>query len=54
MADRWQAKLSRPIIMRDGTKLETLAEAGAFLHCPKAIKFAEAGRSGVVETPEQP
>jgi poly(3-hydroxybutyrate) depolymerase len=31
MADRWQAKLSRPIVMRDGTKLETLAEAGAFI-----------------------
>jgi hypothetical protein len=31
MADRWQSKLSRPIVMRDGTKLETLAEAGAFI-----------------------
>jgi hypothetical protein len=31
MADRWQAKLSRPIVMRDGTKLKTLAEAGAFI-----------------------
>jgi hypothetical protein len=31
MANRWQAKLSRPIVMRDGTKLETLAEAGAFI-----------------------
>jgi hypothetical protein len=24
MADRWQAKLSRPIMMRDGAKLEVL------------------------------
>jgi hypothetical protein len=31
MADRWQANLPRPIVMRDGTKLETLAEAGAFI-----------------------
>jgi hypothetical protein len=31
MADRWQAKLSRPIVMRDGTKLETLGEAGSFI-----------------------
>ena len=31
MADRWQAKLARPIVMRDGTKLETLGEAGAFI-----------------------
>ena len=39
MADRWQAKLSRPIIMRDGTKLETLAEAGAFiLALPEGFK----------------
>lgn len=30
MAD-WNAKLARPIVMRDGTKLETLAEAGAFI-----------------------
>jgi hypothetical protein len=27
MADRWQGKLSRPIVLRDGTKLVTLAEA---------------------------
>jgi hypothetical protein len=31
MADRWQAKLSRPIVMRDGTKLETLGDAGSFI-----------------------
>jgi hypothetical protein len=31
MADRCQAKLSRPIVMRDGTKLETLGDAGAFI-----------------------
>jgi hypothetical protein len=31
MADRWQTKLSRPIVMRDGTRLETLAEAGQFI-----------------------
>jgi hypothetical protein len=31
MGDRWQAKLARPIIMRDGTKIETLAEAGQFI-----------------------
>ena len=31
MAERWPAKLTRPIIMRDGTKLATLAEAGAFV-----------------------
>jgi hypothetical protein len=31
MADRWSAKLARPIVMRDGTKRETLAEAGAFV-----------------------
>jgi hypothetical protein len=38
-ADRWQAKLSRPIVMRDGTKLETLAEAGAFiLALPEAFQ----------------
>jgi hypothetical protein len=38
MADRWQAKLSRPIIRRD-TKLETLAEAGAFiLALPEGFK----------------
>jgi hypothetical protein len=41
MADRWQAKLSRPIVMRDGTKLQTLAEAGAFiLRCLKDLKSA--------------
>jgi hypothetical protein len=28
MADHWQAKLARPIVMKDGTKLGTLAEAG--------------------------
>jgi hypothetical protein len=28
---RWQAKLSRPIVMRDGAKLQTLADAGAFI-----------------------
>jgi hypothetical protein len=33
MANRWQAKLSRPIVMRDGTKLDTLAEAGALHPC---------------------
>jgi hypothetical protein len=39
MADRWQAKLSRPIVRRDGTKLETLAEAGAFiLALPEGFK----------------
>jgi hypothetical protein len=39
MADRWQAKLSRPIVMRDGTKLETLAEAGQFiLALPEAFQ----------------
>jgi hypothetical protein len=31
MPDRWPAKLARPIVMRDGTRLETLAEAGAFV-----------------------
>jgi hypothetical protein len=31
MAERWPAKLTRPIIMRDGTELETLAEAGSFI-----------------------
>jgi hypothetical protein len=37
--DRWQAKLSRPIVMRDGTKLKTLAEAGAFiLALPEAFQ----------------
>jgi hypothetical protein len=35
MADRWQTKLTRPIVMRDGTKLETLAEpAPSSLRCP--------------------
>ena len=39
MAGRWPAKLSRPILMRDGTKLETLAEAGAFiLALPEAFQ----------------
>lgn len=39
MADRWQAKLARPIVMRDGTKLETLAEAGQFiLALPEAFQ----------------
>jgi hypothetical protein len=28
VADRWQAKLARPIVMKDGTNLGTLAEAG--------------------------
>ena len=31
MAGRWRAKLSRPIIMWDGTRLETLREAGQFV-----------------------
>jgi hypothetical protein len=40
MADRWQAKLSRPIVMRDGTKLKTLAEAGSFiLALPEAFQL---------------
>jgi hypothetical protein len=44
MADRWQAKLSRPIIMRNGTKLKTLAEAGAFiLALPKDLRSANRG-----------
>jgi hypothetical protein len=39
MADRWPAKLSRPIVMRDGTRLETLAEAGQFiLALPEAFQ----------------
>jgi hypothetical protein len=39
MPDRWQAKLARTIIMRDGTKLETLAEAGQFiLALPEAFQ----------------
>jgi hypothetical protein len=39
MADRWQAKIARPIVMRDGTKLKTLAKAGAFiLALPEAFQ----------------
>jgi hypothetical protein len=39
MADRWPAKLARPIVMRDGTKFETLAEAGSFiLALPEAFQ----------------
>jgi hypothetical protein len=31
MADRWQAKLSRPIVTGDGTRLATPAEASALI-----------------------
>jgi hypothetical protein len=31
MPDRWHSKLSRPIVMRDGTRLETLQDAGQFI-----------------------
>jgi hypothetical protein len=31
MPDRWKSKLSRPIVMRDGTRLETLQDAGQFI-----------------------
>jgi hypothetical protein len=58
MADRWQAKLSRPIVMRDGTKLQTLAEAGdAFCRCRKprrglTILCAAAEVSDFDQTPD--
>jgi hypothetical protein len=47
MPDRWQAKLSRPIVMRDGTKLETLAEAGQFiLALPEGNQVCRGGPLG--------
>jgi hypothetical protein len=49
MADRWQAKLSRPIVMRDGTKLETLAEAGSFI---LALPEADQHRSSWMKATE--
>ena len=44
---RWHSQLSHPIVLRDGTKLETLSEARAFIlgepsHIQERISWQEA------------
>ena len=31
MQSHWQSRLARPIVLRDGTRLETLLDAGTFI-----------------------